>query len=177
MSETLEVIKKRRSCRSFKDQMVPEELVDQVIEAGTWAASGRGLQSPVIVYVTNSYVKRKLKEMNAKILGKEGEDPFFEAPVILIVLADKNMPTYVYDGSLAMGNMMLAAEDLGLASCWIHRAKEEFDSDEGKTLLKAMGIDNMNLEGIGHLALGYRDGEAPEPKERKKDYVFYSEDL
>lgn len=176
MGETLEVIKRRRSCRQFKDQAVPEELVDQIVEAGTWAATGRGLQSPVIVYVTNSYVKRKLKEMNAKILGKEDFDPFFGAPVILIVLADKNVPTYVYDGSLVMGNMMLAADDLGLASCWIHRAKEEFESEEGKTLLKAIGIDNMNLEGIGHLALGYRDGEVPEAKERKKDYVYYAED-
>lgn len=176
MSETLEVIKRRRSCREFKDQAVPEELVDQIIEAGTWAATGRGLQSPVIVYVTNSYVKRKLTEMNAKILGKEDFDPFFGAPVILIVLADKNVPTYVYDGSLVMGNMMLAADDLGLASCWIHRAKEEFESEEGKTLLKAIGIDNMNLEGIGHLALGYRDGDVPEAKERKKDYVYYAED-
>ena len=176
MSETLEVIKRRRSCRKFKNQAVPEELVDQIIEAGTWAASGRGLQSPVIVYVTNAYVKRKLTEMNAKSWGKPEADPFFGAPVILIVLADKNVPTYVYDGSLVMGNMMLAADDLGLASCWIHRAKEEFESEEGKTLLKAIGIDNMNLEGIGHLALGYRDGESPEPKERKKDYVFYAED-
>ncbi len=176
MSETLDVIKNRRSCRNFKQQTVPEELVDQVIEAGTWAPTGRGAQSPVIVYVTNSYVKRKLREMNAKILGKEDFDPFFGAPVILIVLADKNVPTYVYDGSLVMGNMMLAAEDLGLASCWIHRAKEEFDSEEGKTLLKAIGIDNMNLEGIGHLALGYANVPAPEPAERKKDYVYYSED-
>ena len=176
MSETLEVIKRRRSCRKFQNRPVPEELVDQVIEAGTWAANGRGLQSPVIVYVTNQYVKRKLTEMNAKIWGKEDTDPFFGAPVILLVLADKNVPTYVYDGSLALGNMMLAADDLGLASCWVHRAKEEFESEEGKTLLKAIGIDNMNLEGIGHLALGYRDGEASEPKERKKDYVYYAED-
>ena len=176
MSETLEVIKRRRSCRKFQNRPVPEELVDQVIEAGTWAANGRGLQSPVIVYVTNQYVKRKLTEMNAKIWGREDTDPFFGAPVILLVLADKNVPTYVYDGSLALGNMMLAADDLGLASCWIHRAKEEFESEEGKTLLKAIGIDNMNLEGIGHLALGYRDGEIPEPKERKKDYVYYAEE-
>ena len=176
MSETLEVIKRRRSCRKFQNRPVPEELVDQIIEAGTWAANGRGLQSPVIVYVTNHYVKRKLTEMNAKIWGREDTDPFFGAPVILLVLADKNVPTYVYDCSLALGNMMLAADDLGLASCWIHRAKEEFDSEEGKTLLKAIGIDNMNLEGIGHLALGYRDGEVPEPKERKKDYVYYAED-
>lgn len=176
MSETIEVIKRRRSCRKFQNRPVPEELVDQVIEAGTWAANGRGLQSPVIVYVTNQYVKRKLTEMNAKIWGREDTDPFFGAPVILLVLADKNVPTYVYDGSLALGNMMLAADDLGLASCWIHRAKEEFESEEGKTLLKAIGIDNMNLEGIGHLALGYRDGEVPEPKERKKDYVYYAEE-
>ena len=176
MSETLEVIKRRRSCRNFKAQPVPEELTDQIIEAGTWAATGKGLQSPVIVYVTNSFVKRKLTEMNAKILGKEDFDPFFGAPVILIVLADKSVPTYVYDGSLVMGNLMLAAYDLGVASCWIHRAKEEFESEEGKTLLKAIGIDNMNLEGIGHLALGYPNVPAPEPAERKKDYIYYSED-
>ncbi len=175
MGETLDIIKNRRSWRKFKPDMVPEEAVDMIIEAGTWAASGRGLQSPTIVCVTNNYVKRKLTQMNAKILGKEDFDPFFGAPVILVVLAEKSVPTYVYDGSIVMANMMLAAEDIGIASCWIHRAKEEFETEEGKNLLRAIGIEGKDLEGIGHLALGYPDGEKPEPGARKKDYIYYAD--
>ena len=117
-----------------------------------------------------------ISEENRKIAGwNEGFDPFYGAPVILIVLADKNVPTYIYDGSLVMGNLMNAAESLGVGSIWIHRAKEEFETEEGKNLLRAIGIEGKDLEGIGHLALGYPDGEKPEPGARKKDYIYYAD--
>ena len=173
MAETLQAIKARRSCRNFKADMVPKELIDKVLEAGTWAATGMGRQSPIIIAVTNKELRDKLSKMNADIMGSKA-DPFYGAPVVLIVLADKNVPTHVYDGSLVMGNLMLAAEDLGLASCWIHRAKEEFESAEGKEILKSLGIEG-DYEGIGHCILGYAAAPAGEPKERKASYVYYAE--
>ena len=173
MAETLQVIRERRSCRNFKPDMVPKELLDQVLEAGTWAPTGMGMQSPIILAVTNKELRDKLSKMNADIMGSQA-DPFYGAPVVLVVLADRNRPTHVYDGSLVMANLMLAAEDLGLASCWIHRAKEEFESAEGKEILKSLGIEG-DYEGIGHCVLGYAAAPAGEPKERKASYVYYAE--
>lgn len=175
MSETMKTIRTRRSIRKFQDKMPERELIDRVIEAGTYAATGMGRQSPIIVAVLNKEVRDKLSRMNAEIMGAaEGTDPFYGAPVVLIVLADKAMPTHVYDGSLVMGNLMLAARDAGLGSCWIHRAREEFESEEGKALLKSLGITG-DYEGIGHCVLGYVDGDEPEAAPRKDDYVYYVE--
>ena len=173
MSVVLDEMKTRRSIRKFKPDMVPADVLDQIIEAGTFAANGRGLQSPIIIAVTNKKMRDKIMEMNRMIGGwGEGFDPFYGAPVILIVLADASCPTAVYDGSLTMGNLMLAAHDLGIGSCWIHRAKEEFASPEGKALLKEWGLSE-NYVGIGHCILGYAANEAPAPKPRKNDYVIY----
>ena len=175
MGETLDIIKKRRSVRGYKADMVPKDVLDKIIEAGTYAATGMGRQSPIIISVSNKELRDKLSAMNAKIMGKEeGFDPFYGAPNVLIVLADKTMPTYLYDGSLVMGNLMLAAADLGVDSCWIHRAKEEFESEEGKALLKELGITG-DYEGIGHCVLGYAANEVPEAAPRKDNYVYYAE--
>ena len=175
MGETLEIIKKRRSVRGYKADMVPKDVLDKIIEAGTYAATGMGRQSPIIISVSNRELRDKLSAMNAKIMGKEeGFDPFYGAPNVLIVMADKTMPTYLYDGSLVMGNLMLAAADLGVDSCWIHRAKEEFESEEGKVILKELGITG-DYEGIGHCVLGYAANEVPEAAPRKDNYVYYAE--
>ncbi len=172
MSEVLEKIKSRRSIRRFKPDPVPQELLDQIIEAGAYAASGMGRQSAIIIQVTNKEIRDKLSAANAAVMGRaDGSDPFYGAPAVLIVLAKKG-GTGVYDGSLAMGNLMLAAHDLGLGSCWIHRAKEEFETDEGKALLKSLGITE-EYEGIGHCILGYVDGEYPQPAPRKENRIFY----
>ena len=154
MGETLEIIKKRRSVRGYKADMVPKDVLDKIIEAGTYAATGMGRQSPIIISVSNRELRDKLSAMN--------------------VLADKTMPTYLYDGSLVMGNLMLAAADLGVDSCWIHRAKEEFESEEGKAILKELGITG-DYEGIGHCVLGYAANEVPEAAPRKDNYVYYAE--
>ena len=173
MSDVLEIIKSRRSIRKYKSDMVPQDKLEKIIEAGTYAATGMGKQSPIIVAVTNKELRDKLSAMNAKIMGVNS-DPFYGAPVVLIVLADKNRPTYVYDGSLVMGNLMLEAEEQGIGSCWIHRAKEEFESEEGKALLKKWGIEG-DYEGIGHCVLGYAAAELPAAKPRKENYVYYVE--
>ena len=173
MNETLKVLENRRSCRSFKQDPVKEEDLKAIIKAGTYAATGMGKQSPIIIAVTDKKLRDELSEENRKIGGwDEGFDPFYGAPVILIVLAKKDIPTHVYDGSLVMGNFMNAAESLGVASIWIHRAKEEFESDFGKSILKRLGISD-DYEGIGHCALGYAVEPANAPAPRKEDYVYY----
>ena len=171
MNDVLETIKSRRSIRKYKSDMVPQDKLEKIIEAGTYAATGMGKQSPIIVAVTNKELRDKLSAMNAKIMGTN-TDPFYGAPVVLIVLADKSRPTYLYDGSLVMGNLMLEAEAQGIGSCWIHRAKEEFESEEGKEILKSLGIEG-DYEGIGHCVLGYADGAAPKAAPRKDSYVYY----
>ena len=169
----LDKMKTRRSVRKFKPDMIPKEIIEKIVEAGTYAASGMNRQPGLIVAVTNKELRDKLSKMNADIMGAN-TDPFYGAPVVLIVLADKSAPTYLYDGSLVMGNLMLAAHELGIGSCWIHRAKEEFDSEEGKAILKELGIEG-DYEGIGHCVLGYTDGEYPDVKPRKENMVFWAE--
>lgn len=171
-NEVLRVLENRRSCRKFKPDMITKDELDSVIRAGTYAPTGMGKQSPIIIAVTDKELRKKLAIENAKIAGwKEDFDPFYGAPVVLIVLADKSIWTYKEDGSLVLGNMLNAAESLGLGSIWIHRAKEEFESDFGKEILKSLGISG-EYEGIGHCALGYRDGEKQEPAPRKENYVY-----
>ena len=173
MNETLKVLETRRSCRNFKADMVKEDDLKAIIKAGTYAATGMGKQSPVIIAVTDKKMRDEISEANRKIGGwDEGFDPFYGAPVILIVLARKDVATYIYDGSLVMGNLMNAAESLGIGSIWIHRAKEEFESDLGKSILSKLGISG-EYEGIGHCALGYAAGPSNDPAPRKEDYVYY----
>jgi len=172
MSQAMENMLTRRSCRRYKADMVPKEMLEKIVKAGTYAPTGRGKQAPVIIAVTNRELRDRLSRMNAAILGTDG-DPFFGAPVVLVVLADRNAArTYLYDGSLVMGNLMLAAHDLGLGSCWIHRAREEFESEEGKAILKQLGIEG-DLEGIGHCVIGYPDGPCREAAPRKENYVYW----
>lgn len=172
MNETLKVMENRRSCRNFDpEKAVSEADIQAIVKAGTYAASGMGKQSPIILAVTNKELRDKISEENAKIMGA-AIDPFYGAPVILIVLADKNVPTHVYDGSLVMGNLMNAAESLGLGSIWIHRAKEEFESDFGKKILADLGIEG-EYEGIGHCAIGYAATPVKEAAPRKENYVYY----
>lgn len=175
MQNLSDLIKERRSIKKYKaDVMVEEELIDKVIEAGLYAASGRGKQSPVIIAVTDKELRDKIAEKNCQIGGfQEGFDPFYGAPVILIVIADATVNTAVYDGSLALGNMMLMAHELGLGSCWIHRAKEEFEDDFGKEILSRLGIEG-DYVGVGHLALGYADTELPPIPARKENRVYYA---
>lgn len=172
MNDVIEAMLTRRSCRNFKPDMPDDALIREVLRAGSFAATGKNWQSPIVIAVTNRELRDKISRRNAEILGKSDFDPFYGAPVILIVLADKSRPTYLYDGSLVMGNLMLAAHTLGLASCWIHRAKEEFESEEGKKLLHSLGIEG-DYEGIGHCALGYAAEPLPEAKPRKKNYFYF----
>lgn len=172
---TLDSLKARRSIRKFKPEIPEREALEQIIEAGLYAPSGKGMQSSMIVAITDRKLRDRLMEMNRVIGGwKDGFDPFYGAPAILLVLADKASPNHVYDGSLTMGNMMLAAHALGLGSCWINRAREEFDSEEGKAILRELGIEG-DWEGIGHCVVGYIEGDVPQAAPRKPDRVLWAE--
>lgn len=173
MNEIIKAMLERRSVRKFKSDMPSKEEIDTLIKAGLYAASGRNFQGVKIIAVTNKELRDEISEENRKIGGwDKGFDPFYGAPVILIVLADKSRPTYIYDGSLVMGNLMLAAHSLGIGSCWIHRAKEEFESDIGRKILDKLEIKG-EWEGIGHCAIGYADADDIKAPERKPERVYY----
>lgn len=169
MNETIKNIIERRSIRKYKDKMVEETLIDEVLNAGTYAPTGMNRQSPIILAITKKETRDKLSKINAKLMDTD-TDPFYGAPVVLVVLADKSSPTYIYDGSLVMENMMIAAHSLGLGTCWIHRAKETFETKEGKEILQSLGIKG-DYEGIGNCILGYPNQEV-EPKPRKEHYIY-----
>ena len=159
MSDILTAMKERRSIRKFKPDLPKKEDLDKIIEAGLYAANGRGAQGASMVVITNKEVRDRLSAANAAIMGID-KDPFYGAPAIIVVLADKSVATSVYDGSLVMGNMMLEAHALGLNSIWIHRAKEEFEQDEWKAFLADLGMEG-DWEGVGHCAIGYADCPIP----------------
>ncbi|MBQ7981965.1 MAG: nitroreductase [Clostridia bacterium] len=167
---TLETLKSRRSVRSYQKKQVEEEALQAILEAGTYAATGMNRQSPVIVCVQDKETRDRLQKMNAAVMGAD-RDPFYGAPTVVVVLADRSVPTCVEDGALVIGNMMNAAFSVGVDSCWIHRAKQEFETEEGKALLAAWGITG-DYVGVGHLILGYRDGELPETRARKENYIY-----
>jgi len=173
MNEIMQTILTRRSIRAFKPDMLPRETIDAIIEAGLYAASGMNTQNTVIVAITNKEVRDRLSCANAAVMGSD-RDPFYGAPVVLVVLAEKSRRTYVHDGSLVMGNLMLAAHALGVGSCWIHRARETFDQPEWKEFLASLGLEG-DYEGIGNCILGYTDGEEPAAPARREGRVFYAE--
>lgn len=171
MKETLKDLEERRSVRAYKPEQIKEEELEEILKAGLYAPSGMGQQATVMVVVQDQETREQLRRMNAQIMGNPDMDPFYGAPTVVVVLADTGRPTYVEDGSLVMGNLMNAAQAVGVGSCWIHRAKEEFESEEGKALLKKWGLGE-NYAGVGHCALGYASGEMPAAKERREGRII-----
>lgn len=171
MNEVIENMTSRRSVRAYSSKPVDRALIDEIIEAGLYAPSAMNKQDTLIIAIEDKSVRDKISKMNAAIMGSNS-DPFYGAPVILLVLYNKANRNGIYDGSLVLGNMMNAAHSLGLSSCWIHRAKEEFESDEGKALLKSFGIEG-EWEGVGHMALGYSASAEPKTPERKSGRVIH----
>lgn len=169
----LETLESRHSVKAYLPTLPSDELLTAIAQAGTYAPTGMGKQSPIIVVVKDKETRDLLSRLNAEVAGFK-IDPFYGAPVVMVVLGDRSMPTHVYDGSLVMGNLLNAAHAVGLGACWIHRAKEVFDSPEGKALLKKWGIEG-DYEGIANCIMGYPDPEAPERKAlpRKDDYIRF----
>ena len=170
MNETLRTLRERRSVRSFLPDPIPEHILDAILEAGTWAATGKNQQSPVMVVVREAETIDYMERLNAAVMGQTGTHPFYGAPVVVVVLADGDNYNWLRDGSLVMGNLMNAAHSLGVGSCWINRAQEVFESEEGKALLRRWGIPE-SYRGIGNCILGYPKGDLPAPKPRKADYI------
>ena len=168
---TMEDLLTRRSVRSYTDSIPPMEVIEEICKAGTYAPTGMNRQSPIIIVVTNREMRDRMSKLNAAVMGIN-DDPFYGAPVVLVVLADKNVHTYIEDGSLVMGNLMNAAHAKGLGSCWIHRAREVFESEEGKQILADLGIEG-DYVGIGNCILGYTKGDYPEAKPRKENWVYW----
>ena len=168
-NEVLNCMETRRSVRRYLPKQVEPETLDAILRAGTYAATGMGRQSPKIVVLQKPEDIAELERMNAAVLGNPDSHPFYGAPTVLVVLADAKAGTAVEDGSLVLGNLMNAAHALGVGSCWIHRAREEFASGEGKALLKRWGVEG-DWVGVGHCILGYADGPEPKPAPRRPDY-------
>ena len=165
----LEIIRTRRSCRCYKSEQITDEQLNVVLEAGTYAPTSRGLQSPFIVAVQNDALKARLAKMNAEVMGVT-TNPYYDAPTYVLVFVPEDAPNGVQDASLVLENMMLAAHSQGLGSCWIHRERELFATEEGKELMREWGLPG-GLVGIGALSLGYPDGEASPAKPRKEGYA------
>lgn len=159
----------RRSVRKYADRPVEDEKLDKVLTAGLYAPTGMNNQAPILVAVRDKETRDRLSRMNAAVMGASG-DPFYGAPCVIVVLSDPERMTWVEDGSLVLGNLMNAAHSLGLGSCWIHRAKECFDTPEGKALLRAWGVPE-NYRGVGNCILGYA-AEEPEAKPRKSGRII-----
>ena len=172
MNDSLKTLLTRRSIRAYQDRQIPEEILTQILQAGTYAPTGMGAQSPVMVVVQDPQMIHRLSQLNAAVMGSEG-DPFYGAPTVVVVLADKSRNTCVEDGSLVIGNLMNAAASLGVGSCWIHRAREVFAGGEGKKILESWGLDPERYIGVGNCIMGYasREGEA---RPRKEDYIIRS---
>ncbi|MCD8295488.1 MAG: nitroreductase family protein [Clostridia bacterium] len=173
MNEAIQNMLTRRSCRNFDpSRVISDEDLELILQAGMYAPTGGGHQSPIMVVVQKPETIKKLSQMNANIIGNPARDPFYGATTVIVVLAEKGWISAVEDGALIMGNLMNAAHSLGIGSCWVHRAKEEFDSDEGKALLKEWGIKG-EYRGVGHCVLGYALTPEKPAIPRKANYVTY----
>ena len=173
MNEAYEAIMNRRSVRAYSEKRVSKEILDKIALAGCYAPSAMGRQPGKLVVIQNKELVDRLELLNARVMGDESKKPFYGAQDLILVLVDKSVPSYLYDGALIMGNLMNAASALGVSSCWIHRAKEVFDSAEGKAILAELGIEG-EWEGIGHCILGYNAGDEPQPKPRKDGFIVYA---
>ncbi len=171
--DAIKNLTERRSIRSYSGKPIEKEVLEEILRVGSYAPTGMNKQSPIMIAITNKELRDRLARLNAAVMGSD-RDPFYGAPVVVVVLADRNVRTYVYDGSLVMGNLMNAAHALGVGSCWIHRAKEMFDSPEGKEILRELGIEG-DYEGIGNCILGYTEGEYPQARARKENYIYVVE--
>ena len=169
MNETIKNILERRAIRAYKPEQISPDLLDEILNAGLYAPSGMGMQSPITVAVQDKETISELSRMNAAVMGVDA-DPFYGAPTLLVVFAESTRRTYVEDGSLCIGTMMLAAHSLGVASCWIHRAREVFSTDEGKAYMRKWGVDEK-YTGVGFVILGYSARPA-EAKPRREGRII-----
>ena len=173
MNEVISNILNRRSIKRYTDEKVKKEDLDLIVEAGLYAPSGSNKQAAIMAVIQDEEMIRRLERLNAIVVGKDPDliHGFYNAKTIILTLGDKNVSTSVYDASLVMENMMLAAASLGIGSCWIHRGKLMFETQEGKQILKEIGITG-DYEGVGICLLGYAD-MIPQAQPRKENRVYW----
>ena len=172
MNEVIKTITTRRSIREYNNKQITNTELKTILNAGTYAPSGMGQQASMLVAVQDPEIIAQMSGLNANVMGMD-IDPFYGAPTVVVVFADSNRLTYVEDGSLVIGSMMLAAASIGVDSCWIHRAKETFETEEGKALKQKWGVPE-NYVGIGNCILGHRTGDLPEAAKRKPGRIVYA---
>ena len=170
MNEVLNCLETRRSCRAYRPEQVPEEALQEILRAGLYAPSGMGRQSVKLLVAQDPAAIAALERLNGGVLGSPDAHPFYGAPTVCVVFADTSVGTWVEDGSLVIGNMLAAAHSLGVGSCWIHRARQEFELPEGKALMQKWGVD-ARYAGVGHCILGYAAAEPAPAKARKADFI------
>lgn len=174
MNPTIETLLTRTSCRAYTSQMPSRADLETICQAGTYAPTGKNTQCPIIIAVTNKELRDRMSRLNAQVMGTDA-DPFYGAPAVLVVLADRSTGlTPVEDGSLVLGNMLNAAHALGYGACWINRAREVFNTPEGKAILNELGLQGDYL-GIGNCIVGYRATPATPPRPRKQGWVHWVE--
>lgn len=172
MNEVIKCLKERRSIKKYKSTPINPADLDTILECGTYAPSGRNRQASVMVAVTDKETVKLLSKLNAEIMGMPDIDPFYNAPCVVIVFADSDVHTYIEDGSLVIGNLLNATHSLGLGGCWIHRAREMFETEIGKELMKKWGLSE-NYKGIGNCIIGYAESDTlPIATERKSNYII-----
>lgn len=170
-NETLHTLLNRRSIRSFDSRPIEEEDLESILQAGLFAPSGMNQQSTKLIAVLNRDIRDRLSQENAAVM-KSHSDPFYGAPVLIMVLANKNIPTYLEDGSAVMSNLLHAAASLGIGSCWIHRCKEVIASEYGQELLKKLNISS-DYVGVANCILGYpADSTMPIASPRKDNRII-----
>ena len=170
MNEILKSLEERRCVRAYRDEQITDEQLEAILRAGLYAPTGMNRQSPIMAVFQDKAVIEKLSKLNASVMGASN-DPFYGAPTVIMVLADKNVGTWVEDGALVMGNLMNAAHAVGVDSCWIHRARNVSEMPEGREILRSMGIGDEYV-GVGNCILGYRSGEYPEAKPRRENRIY-----
>lgn len=171
MNEALQNLLTRRACRAYKEEQIKPEELEAILEAGQYAPTGRGLQSPIIVVIQDADKIREVEKLNGAVMGDPDGHPFYGAPTLIVVFGNSESPLGVADANLVIGNLLNGANAVGVDSCYIWRARESFDSEEGKTLKKAWNIPDHYV-GMGNVILGYGKPEGKkEAAPRKADYI------
>ncbi len=172
MNEVTKILCERRSIRKFKDDQIPRDILDEILKCGIYAPNGKSKQAAKIVVVQDKKLIEEIAKVNGSFVNKVGLNPFYNAPTLVIVFADKNVSTYIEDGAAVISNIVNAAFSLGVDSCWVHRAKETFATDFGKNLMDKWNLSS-DYVGVGNVVLGYRDMLLPPAAKRKEDYIIF----
>ena len=170
MNETISCLLNRRSVRAYRPEQIKPAELETILQAGLYAPSAMNLQPSIMLVIQDRETIAMLSRLNAMVMGRD-TDPFYGAPTVIVVLADKNAPNHVQDASLVMGNLMNAAFSLGVDSCWINRAREVFEMPEARALLREKGISD-DYVGVGNCILGYRSGELPKAPPRREGRII-----